>query len=234
MEDHSTAPHDLPTARKTTRRREETRDRLIAAAFDVFAEVGVRGASVELICDRAGYTRGAFYSNFSRKEELLSAIADAEHSAAIRRLDRAIQAAIDERALHTTEDAIGMILRGFIELHHPTRKWLMFWREFELEALRDPQIAEAFTRYQDATLGKLAEMVETTARNIGRGFIVPPLDLVKACSGIFEASLQESFSTSPEPNVAEGLVARIAPTLILHMSEETVPDDTGPGKEPTN
>jgi len=223
MEDRSTTPSDITGHRRTTRRREETRDRLLSAAFDVFAEVGVGAASVELICERAGYTRGAFYSNFTKKEELLYAIAEREHTSALERLDRAIQLTLDEHALDTAEDAVAMILRGFLELHRPTRQWLMFWHEFQLEALRNPQIADAFSRYEDATLGRLAEMVVTAAHHVGRRFLVSPVDLVKACSGIFEISLQESFSRSPEEDVTEGLLARIAPSLILHMSEEVRP-----------
>jgi AcrR family transcriptional regulator len=42
----------------------------MAAASEVFAESGFDGASVEAICERAGFTRGAFYSNFASKEEL--------------------------------------------------------------------------------------------------------------------------------------------------------------------
>jgi len=62
---------------RSTARRGRTRARLLDAAVDVFAERGLEGATVELICERAGFTRGAFYSNFSTKEELL--LAAAEH-----------------------------------------------------------------------------------------------------------------------------------------------------------
>jgi AcrR family transcriptional regulator len=40
----------------------------------VFAEVGMDAASVEMICERAGFTRGAFYSNFESKNELFLAL----------------------------------------------------------------------------------------------------------------------------------------------------------------
>src|SRR4029078_9388082 len=59
----------------TTRRREATRQKLLDAAAQVFAEVGLDAASVEAICDRAGFTRGAFYSNFDRKDELFLELA---------------------------------------------------------------------------------------------------------------------------------------------------------------
>lgn len=46
----------------------------MAAARTVFAEQSVEGASVEEICEAAGFTRGAFYSNFSDRSELVLAM----------------------------------------------------------------------------------------------------------------------------------------------------------------
>jgi len=50
--------------------REQTRDRLLTAAHAVFTKKGFASASVEEIATAAGYTRGAFYSNFDGKTEL--------------------------------------------------------------------------------------------------------------------------------------------------------------------
>lgn len=49
---------------------EETRRSLLDAALELFIESGVEATSIEQVTARAGYTRGAFYSNFSSKEEL--------------------------------------------------------------------------------------------------------------------------------------------------------------------
>src|SRR5918995_5988854 len=59
----------------TSRRREATRQKLLDAAAQVFAEVGLDAASVEAVCERAGFTRGAFYSNFETKDELFLELA---------------------------------------------------------------------------------------------------------------------------------------------------------------
>jgi AcrR family transcriptional regulator len=56
--------------------REETRRRLFEAAAAVFAEYGVGAATVEQVASAAGFTRGAFYSNFATKEELAVAMLD--------------------------------------------------------------------------------------------------------------------------------------------------------------
>src|SRR5215210_9439675 len=50
--------------------RAETRERLLSAAERVFIRRGLQAASIEEIADEAGLTRGAFYSNFQRKEQI--------------------------------------------------------------------------------------------------------------------------------------------------------------------
>jgi AcrR family transcriptional regulator len=47
-----------------------TRAALLEAAAELVVERGLAGASAEAICARAGFTRGAFYSNFESKEQL--------------------------------------------------------------------------------------------------------------------------------------------------------------------
>jgi AcrR family transcriptional regulator len=67
----------MSSARVRTRpTRDETRQRLFAAATVVFAEHGVGATTVEQLTTAAGLTRGAFYSNFSSMEELAAAMLD--------------------------------------------------------------------------------------------------------------------------------------------------------------
>ena len=54
----------------------ETRDALIAAGAMEFAEKGVDGPSLDAICERAGFTRGAFYVHFKDRDDLLVAVVD--------------------------------------------------------------------------------------------------------------------------------------------------------------
>ena len=67
------APVSAPAPREK-RRRSVTLERLLDGALQVFAEMGYQAASVEDICSRAGFTRGAFYSSFRSKDELLLAL----------------------------------------------------------------------------------------------------------------------------------------------------------------
>lgn len=59
---------------RTRPTREQTRQCLFQAAADVFAQRGVAAASIEEIASAAGFTRGAFYSNFPDKEALVVAM----------------------------------------------------------------------------------------------------------------------------------------------------------------
>ncbi|GAA4888479.1 TetR/AcrR family transcriptional regulator [Tessaracoccus lubricantis] len=56
-------------------RRRATRGRLVEAAVREFGRNGIDATSVEQLCEAAGFTRGAFYSNFSSKDELCIEIA---------------------------------------------------------------------------------------------------------------------------------------------------------------
>jgi AcrR family transcriptional regulator len=62
-----------PTRRLTRAERQAaTRQALVDAAALVFIERGYAASSVEAITERAGFSRGAFYSNFGSKEELFA------------------------------------------------------------------------------------------------------------------------------------------------------------------
>ncbi|TDE54550.1 TetR/AcrR family transcriptional regulator [Nonomuraea mesophila] len=63
----------MAVAERLTRQeqRERNRLKLLEAAEKVFAERGIQGASIDEVAAEAGLTKGAVYSNFASKEELL-------------------------------------------------------------------------------------------------------------------------------------------------------------------
>ena len=69
----------------------ETQDRLIAAAREIILDEGVEACSLEKICSRAGFTRGAFYSNFSTKDSLFVALAEEEYGRLINALEDTVR-----------------------------------------------------------------------------------------------------------------------------------------------
>lgn len=75
--------------------REETRRRLFDGAARVFVEKGIAGASIEDICDAAGFSRGAFYSNFSAKDDLVLEMLDEHLAVNVAEMERLYEASTD-------------------------------------------------------------------------------------------------------------------------------------------
>jgi len=70
---------------RTRPTRDDTREALFEAAARVFEQDGIGGASIEAIAAEAGFTRGAFYSNFGSKDELIFAMLEDHVEQSIRR-----------------------------------------------------------------------------------------------------------------------------------------------------
>jgi AcrR family transcriptional regulator len=56
--------------------KQETREALVRAGMGLFSEEGVDLPSLDAICARAGFTRGAFYVHFRNRDDFLSAVID--------------------------------------------------------------------------------------------------------------------------------------------------------------
>lgn len=126
-----------------SRRRRHTRERLLDAAFDLFADEGVDATSIEAVCERAGFTRGAFYSNFESKYALLLALAAREHRRRLHELREALDVAQAERSDcdGLDLDAITRFLEILLERISDDRRWRVINAELRLIAMRQPDIA---------------------------------------------------------------------------------------------
>jgi AcrR family transcriptional regulator len=120
------------------RRREMTRTYLLEAAAEVFREHGFHGATLDEVARRAGFTKGAVYSNFKSKDDLFLAVMDD-------RIERqfAVAAAVLESGSHEEAEQ-----RSRVEGLLHSREF--FWDdargelflEFVLYARRNPEAAE--------------------------------------------------------------------------------------------
>jgi AcrR family transcriptional regulator len=70
---------------RTRPTRDDTCHKLFEAAARLFEEQGIGSASIEAIAAAAGLTRGAFYSNFKSKDELIIAMLEDHVEQSIRR-----------------------------------------------------------------------------------------------------------------------------------------------------
>ena len=110
-----------------------TRARLVLAATEVFAERGFYGTSVEEIAARAGYTRGAFYSNFDDKEEAYLAVLDQRSDQQIAEITELVKGASSADELFTN-------LRRRHDRRPDDPTWVALGLEFRLHAIREPSV----------------------------------------------------------------------------------------------
>jgi AcrR family transcriptional regulator len=126
------------------RRRENTRARLLEAAAEVFAEAGLGEASVERICERAGFTRGAFYSNFSSKDEMfleLCKVVARDHVAAVRMRVAEVNANGD--FVGEFAENVESIVR-VLDVNADERLSTLLMSEINIRAMRDEEFAAAW------------------------------------------------------------------------------------------
>jgi len=184
-----------------TRRRAQTRERLIDAAYEVFAEFGIRDAPVELICERAGFTRGAFYSNFASKEALFLAVHDVQAQDRLDRLRAAVDAAIGGVDV-TDPDVATDVLRQtgelFLESLASDRTWYLLNVEFSAQAMRQaelrPPTLDSETRFQEG----LAEILTDTLNRLGRRLTVDAHSAVVTIIALYEATVKRAILRDEE------------------------------------
>jgi len=167
---------------RTRPTRDDTREKLFEAAARVFEDQGIGGASIEAIAAAAGFTRGAFYSNFKSKDELIIAMLEDHVEQSILRirdlLERHKNLADFIEALKTMgrsqQDPLGRSPLLHMEM-------ILFVARAEK---RRPELAKRLR----ARRKLVADIIETTAKNSGRTVILNP-----AWAGALVLALEDGF-----------------------------------------
>lgn len=115
-----------------------TRAALLRAASSAICELGMQGASIDLIAARAGYTKGAFYAHFDSKEQMLLAVLEEKLTAQLTRLKAALAGAGDPAA-EAREAA-----EGFLAFVNSDPEWPRLYQEFVAHAARPAAHGDTF------------------------------------------------------------------------------------------
>ncbi|SIT37481.1 Transcriptional regulator, TetR family [Paraburkholderia ribeironis] len=136
------------------RRKEQTRERLFDAARTIFLEKGVAATSVEDIVEAAGYTRGAFYSNFRGKQELLTELLrrDADEARAN------LQAIMEEGG--TPEETRARMI-AYYSSDYLESDCFPLWVEAQLLACRDSAFGERVDAFRREKLLQVSACIRT-------------------------------------------------------------------------
>jgi len=141
-----------------TRSRENTRARLLEAAAQVFAEVGLEGATVEAVCERAGFTRGAFYSNFESKDALFLELAASVGEARLQAVRERVSALVGQNAIDDCDPAD--LVQQIMDSGADDRVGVMMMSEIRIRALRDPSFGAAYLAQENEMMQSIVAIIQ--------------------------------------------------------------------------
>ncbi|OFR33711.1 TetR/AcrR family transcriptional regulator [Actinomyces sp. HMSC065F11] len=199
----------------------ETQQRLIDATREIIILEGVEGFTLDNVCRRAGFTRGAFYSNFSTKESLLAALAEDEYADLIERLDMQVEkwrsgdtakpAQIDS-LLFDAMDAIG-VNRTLYALH----------TEMQARSVRDQEWGARLADLNEEFLTALGGVLETILEAARRKPEAPMRVITHAVIGIvLRAAAVDALVESYKEHQSQARSRMVGPASPPRI-ERTVP-----------
>jgi AcrR family transcriptional regulator len=175
-------PATAPASRKRKRlsrmeKQAQTRRLLLDAAERVFLRRGLQGSSVEEIAAEAGFTRGAFYSNFKSKDELFVELLQ----------DRVYRqyAEMAEQAQEQPGTPRERLRWGIKRVRDVQRdeggRWLFrLWLECLTQAARDEEFRKLAATFWSGNRAMLSEQISATYKELGRKPPLPSVQLATA------------------------------------------------------
>lgn len=193
----------MTMAERLTReeKKAQTRRRLLEAATAVFARRGFAAASLDEVAEEAGLTKGAVYSNFENKEDLVFAVLDDNFE---RRMRDIVDRVDMDASLEEQIQSAGRMLSA----RNEEEEWLLpLSFEFLTYAARHPAFR---ARYDAAHRESLRVMTETIRENANaRGISTPlPPEQFAVVSNALAVGLEIERRQNPE-GVPDDLFATV-------------------------
>lgn len=191
-------------------RRQATRERLLVAAVELFGERGVLGSSVEEICERAGFTRGAFYSNFESKDELCLDVLRRKGEQYLSAMQAAIEVIPDvPGTAGGTEGLIRDAVAVFLEAQPKKVAELVAMMELRLHALRTPELREGWLAVHEGISRSTASLLEVALSRVGATLSLPAAQVIELLGAVYENTVSLSLlrGESRPADLAEQLAA---------------------------
>lgn len=175
--------------------REETRKHLLDAAQKLIAKEGLSAASVEDIAAAAGYTRGAFYSNFSSKDDLFLELLCRDHNETHVQLAALLDDALPLDHIHARARQI------YGQMYRDTESFLN-WSEARMLAARNSKFRTRLNALLTEKRGEVAGFIEYFYRRVGIAAPIPPNVLAMGFMSLFEGVMLSMLS-SPDDMTAD-------------------------------
>ena len=202
-----------------SQRRDATRERVLDAARQVFAERGIFGATVEEICEAAGFTRGAFYSNFEDKADVLEALIAREHARLLAHLDATLALAEGGGLALDVDTAPGLaaVVDQVLGSIPADRQLTLVMTELEIHAVRDPATSAAFKDADARFRSRIASVIERGMSLAGRTLLADPGDVSDAAVSIVARSVRRALLQGGGADT-DAMARAILPLLLLGVS----------------
>ncbi len=201
-----------------TARRDATRERVLDAAREVFAEKGVFGGSVEEICERAGFTRGAFYSNFADKDDALRALVEREQGRLLAHLDASLDA-VDEaiEAAPDLESVLHSIVDRILRSVPVDRQLMLITSELEIHAIRRPDMPRRLLDVNARFRERIGGYISSAMERHGRELLVPAADVTDTMFAVVERSYRRAL-LGGQGGDPDALASAVLPGILLAFS----------------
>lgn len=205
-----------------TRRRENTRTKLVRASLEVFVEKGIDGVTVDDLVTAAGFTRGAFYSNFSTKEEVFIALFDEVTAELIAIANSSVETAVRTKPEQVPDlDDAGVMLAVFEGIRPFGRQWYLLYSEAIARSLRDERMRAELAVQRERLRGQIGDLLSTRLEASGARALLAPADLAQLLIGIFiDLMLREHME---DRDVTELAATTILGTLHAFITDVSPP-----------
>lgn len=173
-----------------TRRKEDTRAKLVRASLDVFVEKGIDGATVDDLVKAAGFTRGAFYSSFSSKEEVFIALFDEVTAELMAIANSSVESAVadveaDESCSILEADDAQVMLAVFEGIRPFGRQWYLLYSDAIARSLRDETLRAELAGQRERMRNQIGALLATRLAASAERALLPVEDLAQLLMGIF-------------------------------------------------
>lgn len=173
-----------------TRRKENTRAKLVRASLDVFVEKGIDGATVDDLVKAAGFTRGAFYSSFSSKEEVSIALFDEVTAELMAIANSSVESAVadveaDESCSILEADDAQVMLAVFEGIRPFGRQWYLLYSDAIARSLRDEALRAELAEQRERMRNQIGALLTTRLEASRERALLPVEDLAQLLMGIF-------------------------------------------------
>ncbi len=164
---------ETPRRKRLTRQqsKEQTRQALIEAAAEVFGAHGFHGASIDLVAETAGYTKGAVYTHFESKEDLYLALLDDHLREPPSEWTRALESGVPVSAVAEELE------RELPQTLEATRSWAMLSLEFFVHALRNEAVAARLAEQIRSARQEYERSMRLRSEALGKALPLPPEQL---------------------------------------------------------